>query len=332
MTYPQRMRRVVLPQATRVIIPPTGNEFIAMMKDTALVGFLGVAVDESRALPAGTARVQPEPDEAVREPAGRRGAVLAPDLDLHVLPGPAGAPALEGLRPDERHLGTRRDQNPVPPRGRRGRGRRRSGRRRGPGRARPTRACRRSRTRERDHGETVVRVENLHKYFGPLEVLRGRRHGRASRARSSSIFGRSGSGQVDAAAVHQLPRGPHRRPDRGRGDPARGRPPDPEQAGADPPAPDARRDGLPAVQPVPAHDGPPERDGGARHGEGAEAGRGPADRAGAAREGRDSPTRPTNIRSGCPAGSSSAWRSPARWRWSPTSCSSTSRPPPSTPS
>jgi polar amino acid transport system permease protein len=26
----------------RVIIPPTGNEFIAMMKDTALVSFLGV--------------------------------------------------------------------------------------------------------------------------------------------------------------------------------------------------------------------------------------------------------------------------------------------------
>jgi polar amino acid transport system permease protein len=42
MKYSQRMRRVVLPQATRVIIPPTGNEFIAMMKDTALVGLLGV--------------------------------------------------------------------------------------------------------------------------------------------------------------------------------------------------------------------------------------------------------------------------------------------------
>jgi polar amino acid transport system permease protein len=27
-----------------VIIPPTGNEFIAMMKDTALVSFLGAAV------------------------------------------------------------------------------------------------------------------------------------------------------------------------------------------------------------------------------------------------------------------------------------------------
>jgi polar amino acid transport system permease protein len=39
MTYRQRMRRVVLPQAIRVIIPPTGNEFIAMIKDTALVSF-----------------------------------------------------------------------------------------------------------------------------------------------------------------------------------------------------------------------------------------------------------------------------------------------------
>jgi polar amino acid transport system permease protein len=42
MTYTQKMRKVVLPQAFRVIIPPTGNEFIAMMKDTALVSFLGV--------------------------------------------------------------------------------------------------------------------------------------------------------------------------------------------------------------------------------------------------------------------------------------------------
>jgi polar amino acid transport system permease protein len=42
MTYLQKMRKVVLPQAFRVIIPPTGNEFIAMLKDTALVSFLGV--------------------------------------------------------------------------------------------------------------------------------------------------------------------------------------------------------------------------------------------------------------------------------------------------
>jgi polar amino acid transport system permease protein len=47
MTYAQRMRRVVLPQAIRVIIPPTGNEFIAMMKDTALVSFLGVQISRT---------------------------------------------------------------------------------------------------------------------------------------------------------------------------------------------------------------------------------------------------------------------------------------------
>jgi len=41
MTGPQTMRRIVLPQAVRVIIPPTGNEFIAMLKDSALVGILG---------------------------------------------------------------------------------------------------------------------------------------------------------------------------------------------------------------------------------------------------------------------------------------------------
>lgn len=44
MTYRQKMRRIVLPQAFRVIIPPTGNEFIAMMKDTALLSFLGAAI------------------------------------------------------------------------------------------------------------------------------------------------------------------------------------------------------------------------------------------------------------------------------------------------
>jgi polar amino acid transport system permease protein len=44
MTYAVKMRRVVLPQAMRVIIPPTGNEFIAMMKDTALISFLGGTV------------------------------------------------------------------------------------------------------------------------------------------------------------------------------------------------------------------------------------------------------------------------------------------------
>ncbi|MBA2530796.1 MAG: amino acid ABC transporter permease [Nocardioidaceae bacterium] len=47
MTYGQRMGRVILPQAFRVIIPPTGNEFIAMLKDTALVSFVGVSVGQA---------------------------------------------------------------------------------------------------------------------------------------------------------------------------------------------------------------------------------------------------------------------------------------------
>jgi polar amino acid transport system permease protein len=46
MSYVRKMRRVVMPQALRVVIPPTGNEFIAMMKDTALVSFLGASVDQ----------------------------------------------------------------------------------------------------------------------------------------------------------------------------------------------------------------------------------------------------------------------------------------------
>lgn len=41
MTPTQTMRRIVLPQALRFAIPPTGNEFIAMTKDSALVAATG---------------------------------------------------------------------------------------------------------------------------------------------------------------------------------------------------------------------------------------------------------------------------------------------------
>jgi polar amino acid transport system permease protein len=42
MTRMQTMREIVLPQAVRIIIPPIGNEFIAMTKDSSLVSFMGV--------------------------------------------------------------------------------------------------------------------------------------------------------------------------------------------------------------------------------------------------------------------------------------------------
>lgn len=62
MSWTQTMRRVVLPQAMRVIIPPTGNELISMLKTTSLV----VAVPLSTELYAvarsiGTLTFQPVP-------------------------------------------------------------------------------------------------------------------------------------------------------------------------------------------------------------------------------------------------------------------------------
>jgi len=41
MSFPLTMRRIVLPQAMRVIIPPMGNETISMLKTTALVAVIG---------------------------------------------------------------------------------------------------------------------------------------------------------------------------------------------------------------------------------------------------------------------------------------------------
>ena len=42
MTDRLTMRRVILPQATRIVTPAIGNEFIAMIKDSALVSVIGV--------------------------------------------------------------------------------------------------------------------------------------------------------------------------------------------------------------------------------------------------------------------------------------------------
>jgi polar amino acid transport system permease protein len=42
MTYLQAMRLVILPQAFRRILPPLGNDFIAMLKDSSLATVLAV--------------------------------------------------------------------------------------------------------------------------------------------------------------------------------------------------------------------------------------------------------------------------------------------------
>jgi polar amino acid transport system permease protein len=42
MGYVQAMRYVILPQAFRVVVPPLGNEFIAILKDTSLIAVIAV--------------------------------------------------------------------------------------------------------------------------------------------------------------------------------------------------------------------------------------------------------------------------------------------------
>ena len=42
MTYWQTMRSVILPQAFRNVLPPLGNDFVAMIKDSSLLAFLGI--------------------------------------------------------------------------------------------------------------------------------------------------------------------------------------------------------------------------------------------------------------------------------------------------
>jgi polar amino acid transport system permease protein len=36
------LRKIVLPQAMRLIVPPVGNQFISMLKDSSLVSVMGV--------------------------------------------------------------------------------------------------------------------------------------------------------------------------------------------------------------------------------------------------------------------------------------------------
>lgn len=56
------MRRVVLPQAMRVIIPPTGNETIAMVKDTSLLAYLPLGTElffQTQVISSRTFKVMP---------------------------------------------------------------------------------------------------------------------------------------------------------------------------------------------------------------------------------------------------------------------------------
>ena len=57
LTYPQRMRLIILPQALTIVIPGIVNSFIALFKDTTLVAIVGI-FDFLRTVD--TARLDPE--------------------------------------------------------------------------------------------------------------------------------------------------------------------------------------------------------------------------------------------------------------------------------
>ena len=42
MSYPQTMRRIVMPQVIRRVLPPLSNEFITLVKDTSLIYVLAL--------------------------------------------------------------------------------------------------------------------------------------------------------------------------------------------------------------------------------------------------------------------------------------------------
>ncbi len=58
MTSAQMMRRIVLPQAFRIIIPDIGNQFIALQKDTSLASAITLTELAGRARQAGAPRLR----------------------------------------------------------------------------------------------------------------------------------------------------------------------------------------------------------------------------------------------------------------------------------
>lgn len=61
MSYVQAMRHIIIPQAVRVILPPVGNEFIALIKDSSLISVVAVADMTRRTREFASAKFVPIP-------------------------------------------------------------------------------------------------------------------------------------------------------------------------------------------------------------------------------------------------------------------------------
>lgn len=65
LTHNQALLRVILPQALRIAIPPWGNEFVALLKDSSLLFLIGVAELTTRGSLAQGHNFRPEVDWAI---------------------------------------------------------------------------------------------------------------------------------------------------------------------------------------------------------------------------------------------------------------------------
>ena len=255
MTSRTTFRRIIAPQAFRIVTPAVGNDFVAMIKDSSLASVVGVQEILWRAQTAGRPTLPVDADVA------RRGVhLLGPDDPVLAVPGPARA-ADGDRRSDQGDGHERREAVRVEARHRPGRG----------GRActsspAPSRSSRRPRSRRTSTTTTSCVGCSMTVYPGetvddPWAV---------------------GVGQEHVPAVPEFPRGADGRGGRHRRGGRRGRPaspaPRPRDRGPDPAAAAAGRDAVPGVQPLPASVGArePHRGAGPREGDGQERG----DRAG----------------------------------------------------
>ena len=174
-----------------------------------------------------------------------------------------------------------------------------------------------------ENHQPMIVCKDVHKWYGHFHALQGINM-KVQKGEVIVIFGPSGSGKstfirtLNRLEEHQKGTD-HRRWHRA----------DPRYAQYRE-DPHGDRHGLPAVQPVPAPDRAAEYHAGAHPGAQMAEGEGRGDRPAAAGAGGHPRTGATSTPASFPAGSSSAWPSPAPWPCSPRSCSSTSPPRPST--
>ena len=170
----QTLRRIVLPQAMRVVVPPTGNETISMLKTTSLVAVRAlrraVLPDQRHRQP----HVPAVPDAGHRQPlvpGDDVGADDRPVLHRAVLLARVGANPATHAGPEAAD---------APDRG-------------GPAMSAETAIT------------PMVKAEQVHKCFGRLRGAQGDRP--RGRPRRGHVHRRAlGLGQVDVPALHQPPR------------------------------------------------------------------------------------------------------------------------------